>query len=106
MNPISNPVFDEPVFQEGQPLPDPTGFHILHPSDTATYAEIAKLLKTQVVPVPVSRAAAGDVYPLADAFGAKGAAVVKAITDAGKMCFTARATPERAIPPSTRRKSP
>jgi len=86
---LPNPVFDEPVFQEGQTLPDPKGFHLPHPSDAATYKQLGKLLKKQTTPVPPSRVAPDALYGLDQAFGAKGAEVVQAIRAAGKIAFHA-----------------
>ncbi len=51
------PVFENPVFAEPGQSPDPLAFGTQHPSDSAVYAQVAALLKTQVVPFPPSRAA-------------------------------------------------
>lgn len=37
---LPSPVFHEPVFSEGKPSHDPTGFLVNHPSDTPLYAEV------------------------------------------------------------------
>jgi len=59
---LSQPIFHEPIFSEGQPLPSPTGFETKHPSDTKTYDEVEKLLKKDVVGVPGSRIADDDLF--------------------------------------------
>jgi hypothetical protein len=46
---LPQPMFHEPVFEEGEVTPDPTGFMADHPSDTALYKEVQKLLTTEVV---------------------------------------------------------
>ena len=83
------PVFENPVFAEpGQSL-DPLAFGTQHPSDNAVYAQVAELLKTQVVPFPPSRAADDALFGLADAYGARGADVAAAIKTAGRIVFHA-----------------
>ena len=86
-HPLPGPVFDEPVFKEKKFLPDPTGFHIPHPSDGATYTKLGNLLFTQTTPIPPSAHAPGDLYSLAQAFGAKGPGVVDQIKQAGHIAF-------------------
>jgi hypothetical protein len=85
--PLPHPLFHEPIFGEGKPTPDPTGFIENHPSDTALYAEVAKLLKTQVVSFEKSRAAPDELYSLAQAYGAQGKDVVGQIEGAGRIVF-------------------
>ena len=85
--PLPHPLFHEPIFGEGKPTPDPTGFIENHPSDTALYAEVAKLLKTQVVGFEQSRAAPDELFTLAQAYGARGKDVVGQIESAGRIVF-------------------
>lgn len=86
---LSQPMFQEPIFSEGTVTPDPTGFVEDHPSDAKLYREVEKLLKTKVVGFPKSRIAPDALYSLADAYGARGDAVTKAITEAGRIVFHA-----------------
>ena len=80
-------VLPQPVFNEGSITPDPTGFLKPHPSDTKLYNAIATLLKKDVVAFPESRAAAGDVYSLQDAYGPHGREIVAQIKRAKKIIF-------------------
>lgn len=86
---LPQPLFQEPIFAEGKASPDPTGFVEDHPSDAALYREVGNLLKTKVVGFPQSRVAPDALFSLADAYGARGDAVVKAITEAGRIVFHA-----------------
>ena len=87
---LSQPIFHEPIFSEGQPLPSPTGFETKHPSDTKTYDEVEKLLKKDVVGVPGSRIADDDLFRLQDAYGGNhGPKVVGKIQSAKKIIFHA-----------------
>ncbi len=86
---LPNPIFIEPVFQEGKPLPNPKGFHVPHPSDEATYAQLGELLKIQTTPIPPARGPADSVYSLATAFGDAGPAVVQQILSTGQIQFHA-----------------
>ena len=86
---LPQPLFQEPTFADGKPTADPTGFVEPHPSDNALYREVEKLLKTKVVGFPESRVASDALYTLAEAYGARGDDVVKAITDAGRIVFHA-----------------
>lgn len=79
------PVFHEPVFNEGQQETVPPYFSVAHPSDNAIYAQIRDLLTKDVVAFPQSRAADGDLYPLATAFGDYGPAVIAAVQSAGQI---------------------
>jgi len=88
-NSLPQPIFDEPVFSEGKLIPDPTGFHEPHPSDSATYAALGSLLTKQTTAVPLSRAPSNAVYALADAYGASGLGQVSKITQAGVIAFHA-----------------
>ncbi|MBI1220179.1 MAG: metallophosphoesterase [Rhodobacteraceae bacterium] len=84
---MPNPVFHEPIFNESNVLPDPTGFAVPHKSDSKTYDAVEKLLKTQVVGFPASRLDPDGLYPLAEAYGERGADVEEEIRKAGRIVF-------------------
>jgi hypothetical protein len=84
---LTQPIFHEPAFNEDRPTPDPTGFETKHPSDNATYKQIEKLLKKDVVGIPPSSAADDEVFGLDRAYGAHGASVLSKIKNAGKIIF-------------------
>jgi hypothetical protein len=84
---LPQPIFDEPVFAESRPTPDPTRFKVPHPSDTALYRKIQDLLYEDVVSFPRSRAPPSGVYRLETAWGPHGPEVVRAIESAGQVVF-------------------
>lgn len=84
---LPQPIFDEPVFGEGVASPDPTHFSTRHPSDDAQFNAIQNLLTTAVVSFDESRAAPGDLYTLAEAYGPHGPDVVSAISANGQIVF-------------------
>jgi hypothetical protein len=84
---LPSPVFDEPVFSEGKPTRDPTGFTVQHPSDAQLYSKIQALLYEDVVGFPLSRAAPSALYELATALGPRGPELVDAIQSAGHIAF-------------------
>jgi Calcineurin-like phosphoesterase len=86
---LPQPLFHEPVFGEGKVTPDPTGFIEAHPSDTALYKQVEKLLTTAVVGFDPSRIGPDELYPLAEAYGARGPDIVKEIEKAGRIVFHA-----------------
>lgn len=81
------PIFDEPVFQEGKFIPDPTNFLQPHPSDSATYAQLAALLHTQTTPFGPSQIAPNELYSLEQVYGVHGPEVTQAIKQAGQIAF-------------------
>jgi hypothetical protein len=85
--PLPQPLFDEPVFAQGRPTPDPTRFKVPHPSDVALYRRIQALLYQDVVPVPVSRGSPGADYALGDALGPHGPEVLEQIQANGRIVF-------------------
>ncbi len=90
--PLPNPMFGEPVFNEdGAPIPDPTTFRTQHDktSDDQLYGQVQKLLTKDTVSFSPSRGKPGDLYSLASALGAQGAADVQAIQKAGRIVFHA-----------------
>ena len=87
--PLPQPIFHEPVFNETVRSADPAGFLKAHPSDNALYKQIQDLLKKDVVSFDQSRAAPGDVYGLQDALGAHGPEIIQAIQSAGRIIFHA-----------------
>jgi hypothetical protein len=84
---LPQPVFDEPVFSEGAPTPDPTRFKVPHPSDAAQYAKIQALLYEDTVSFPPSRGAPADLYALEAALGPHGPEVIQTIQAAGRIVF-------------------
>src|SRR6266849_3470115 len=74
--PLPQPLFSEPVFNEGVATPDPTVFKQPHPSDTNTYNQVQNLLKKDVVSFSAPR-------------GKHGPAVVQEIQGAGQIVFHA-----------------
>ncbi len=89
-DPLPQPIFHEPIFSEDEPLPSPTGFETAHPSDTATYDEVKKLLKKDVVTVPKSRADDDAMLALESAYGSNhGPLVINKIKAAKKIIFHA-----------------
>jgi hypothetical protein len=84
---LSQPVFDEPVFAEGKPTPDPTRFKVPHPSDAAVYKQIQELLYEDVVGFPLSRVPPAGLYTLADTWGPHGPEIVQAVESAGRIVF-------------------
>jgi hypothetical protein len=87
--PLPQPVFDEPLFSEGKPSPDPTQFKVAHASDNEQYRQLGDLLQKDVVSFEASRLKPGDVYPLASALGPHGSEVIQQIDQAGMMLFHA-----------------
>jgi Calcineurin-like phosphoesterase len=86
---LPQPVFDEPVFAEGKPTPDPTRFKVPHPSDAQLYKRIEELLYKDVVAFPQSRLPDSECYPLEVAWGWHGPEIVERIQAAGKIVFHA-----------------
>jgi calcineurin-like phosphoesterase family protein len=88
-NPVSHPIFQEPVFSEAGVSSDPTGFQQPHPSDTDVYKQIENLLKKDVVGFEKSRMAPGEIFKLEDALGPRGASIVEQIGQSGGIVFHA-----------------
>jgi hypothetical protein len=88
--PLPQPIFHEPIFSEDDTLPSPTGFATEHPKDDATYAEVKKLLKKEVVAIPKSRSADDALFSLQDAYGSNhGPLVIEKIKTSKKIIFHA-----------------
>lgn len=85
--PLSQPLFSEPVFQEGVPTPDPTQFKTPVTDDNLYTPELQKLLVKDVVAFNQSTGKPGDVFPLATAWGAHGAEVIQSIQAAKAINF-------------------
>jgi Calcineurin-like phosphoesterase len=85
------PVFHEPVFNEGQFLPDPTGFSTPHDekSDNALYKKLGDLLKTDVVSFDKARGKPSDLLALSDAYGPHGPEVIGIINTNKRIVFHA-----------------
>jgi hypothetical protein len=60
--PLPQPIYHEPVFDEGVSSPDPVGFLRPHPSDTQVYKEVQALLKKDVVAFDPSRGLPSDLF--------------------------------------------
>ena len=86
--PLPQPSFSEPVFSEGVPTADPTGFKVT-PQDEQLYNGIEDLLKKDVVVFPVSRSAPDSALSLQNAWGSHGADVIESIQGAGQIVFHA-----------------
>jgi hypothetical protein len=84
---LPQPMFHEPVFEEGQVTPDPTGFMEDHPSDKELYKEVQKLLTTEVVGFGQSRVEPDALYTLAEALGDRGDDITKQIKNAERLVF-------------------
>lgn len=84
---LRQPIFHEPVFDEGVHSPDPEGFLREHPDDNETYKQIEALLKKDTVGFDKARGAPGDLYSLQDALGGHGAEILRGIKKAGKIVF-------------------
>lgn len=84
---LSQPLFSEPVFNQGVPTPDPTQFQ--HPvTDDGLYTpQLQALLAKDVVPFDQASGKPGDVYSLADAYGSHGPEVVQTINAAKAIHF-------------------
>jgi hypothetical protein len=86
---LPQPMFHEPIFNEGVSSQDPDGFFQEHPDDTETYRQIEALLKKDTVGFDKSRGAPGDLYLLQDALGGHGSEIVRGIKKAGQIAFHA-----------------
>jgi hypothetical protein len=85
--PLVQPIFDEPVFSEGVPTPDPTQFKQSHPSDAQLYQQIQNLLTKDVVSFSPSRGKPEDLFTLESAWGVHGPEVTKGIQTAKHIVF-------------------
>jgi hypothetical protein len=86
---LAQPIFEEPVFAEGKPTPDPTRFKLPHPSDAELYKQIQALLYEDVVGFPQSRVPASELFELEGAWGPHGGEIVQSIQSAGQIVFHA-----------------
>jgi hypothetical protein len=87
--PVTHPIFSEPVFNEGVVTEDPTKFAVFHANDRDIYRQVEELLKTKVVSFERSRLPDDGLYPLAKALGSHGEAVVDTIQNTGQIVFHA-----------------
>jgi hypothetical protein len=84
---LSQPLFQEPVFNEGIATPDPSQFTVT-PNDTQFYtSQVNALLKTEVVSFPKASGNPSDVFPLQTAWGPHGPDVINAINAAQSVTF-------------------
>jgi len=84
---LSQPLFSEPVFQEGVPTADPTQFKTPVTDDSLYTSELQKLLVKDVVAFSQAAGKPGDVFSLATAWGAHGAEVIQTIQAAKAIHF-------------------
>lgn len=77
----------QPIFNEGNILPDPTRFETPHPSDSELYKQLRNLLKKDVVSFDPSRANPEDLFTLESAFGPHGPEKIRDIKAAKKIVF-------------------
>jgi Calcineurin-like phosphoesterase len=84
---LPQPLFDEPVFSQGKPTPDPTRFKVPHPSDKTLYAKIQALLYEDVVSFPPARGAPSDLFELQTAWGPHGPEITQGIKTSGRIVF-------------------
>ena len=82
--PLPQPVFGEPIFSEGEVIPDPTGFDVRHSSDEVLYK-----LSHDTVSFPPSRLQANGLYTLESAFGPRGPLIRQQIEKQGQIVFHA-----------------
>jgi Icc-related predicted phosphoesterase len=87
--PKSHPTFSEPVFNEEVATEDPSGLAVFHADDNDIYKQVKQLLTKQVVGFQKSRVADDQVLALAQAWGAHGSDVAKAIEQSGQIVFHA-----------------
>ncbi|MBV9390512.1 MAG: metallophosphoesterase, partial [Verrucomicrobia bacterium] len=88
-NPIPQPIFKEPVFNETLVTADPAGFQQPHPSDDEVYKQIQDLLAKDVVGFDRSRIAPEEIFKLETALGSRGPDVVSQIERAAGIVFHA-----------------
>jgi hypothetical protein len=86
--PLPQPVFGEPIFNEGVPTPDQTQFRNT-PTDTGLYKGIEELLKKDVVGFEPSRMTPHDLFDLQTAWGSHGPELVQQIQKAKHIVFHA-----------------
>ena len=85
--PLPQPVFSEPVFNEGSFTPDPSHESVPHPSDAELYRELGNSLLKNIVSFAPSRLKDDEIFSVAEAFGGRGPDVVAAIKKAGRASF-------------------
>jgi calcineurin-like phosphoesterase family protein len=85
--PLPQPIFGEPVFNEGVPTPDPSQFTVT-PTDEDLYTNaLQKLLYKDVVGFDQASGQPSDVFSLSDAWGSHGPDVIQAINQAKSIAF-------------------
>jgi hypothetical protein len=87
LEPLPQPLFSEPVFNEGVLTPDPDVFTTPHGSDGELYQKLGDALKRDAVAFDRARGEPGDVYRLADALGPRGTEMTEALAQAGRIVF-------------------
>jgi len=81
----------QPIFDESQTTPDPSGFREPHDQqrDNALYAQIKNLQTKDVVSFEKMRGSPDDVYSLATALGPNGSTICSNLQKAGQISFHA-----------------
>ena len=80
-------VLPQPIFNEGDVIPDPTRFSVSHPSDDPLYKQLGDLLKKDVVSFAPSRGKPDSLYTLEEALGPHGPERIAEIRAAKKIIF-------------------
>lgn len=84
---LSQPLFSEPIFNEGVPSADPTQFKTPVTDDKLYTSELQKLLVKDVVSFDPATNKPGDVFSLATAWGSHGAEIIQSIQAAKAINF-------------------
>jgi len=84
---LSQPLFSEPVFNEGVPTPDPSQFKTPVTDDNLYTPQLQALLAKDVVPFDQASGKPGDVFSLATAYGAHGPEIIQSIQAANAINF-------------------
>jgi Calcineurin-like phosphoesterase len=85
--PLPQPIFGEPVFNEGVPTPDPAQFKVTPTDENLYTSALQKLLTKDVVAFDQASGKASDVFSLSDAWGSHGPDVIQAINQAKTIYF-------------------
>jgi hypothetical protein len=85
--PLAQPLFGEPVFNEGIITPDPTQFRTPEPSDAELYKQIQNLLNKDTVSFGPARGKASDLFTLQDAWGPHGPEIIRGIQNSRQIVF-------------------
>lgn len=87
--PMPQPLFAEPSFNENLDTPDPTGFATPHADDTKLYQTLKDALLKNVVGFDKSRGELSDLFSFESALGSRGPDIVGKLNAAGRIVFHA-----------------